>query len=1648
MPGVIRSHRRPHSSGTSPEKFERIAVETGSIGIIHRIRRKVGLMAPSGGAGTVLGVDYQARVVAWLSARALAGQAASTQIGWHPQSEIRSIWMETSDAVDDIRISTAQDGSAFLQAKHAVQASSREGSPLGKALHQFVVQGLDDLDRLVLVTSSSSSSAITQDLRRVLDRIRLLDSSDPDPVCKTQAEARVFSIVSEHLRREWRTEGGRAEEPDRIRRLLSRVHVAVVDVEQSESAAIEADQLLRGLLVDPELSRQAWVQLIDLANQTAILQTGLTATSIARHLASSGLQLGPQLDFRPDIDRLRGFSLQVIERLQLYRSVTGDDGTTVRIDRDFAHDLLAATDESLLITGDPGAGKSGALAELIESLTFADTVVLSADSLAYLTSGGLRSEIGLDHSLSEVLANWRSERPGYVVIDALDAGRGSQAQQALMELIGAVTQRAGRWKVVATVRRFDLRYNPSLKELFPVAGSDVAEHYRLAEFSRVRHFNIGALTPPELAQLDDRAPHLSEKIRGAALVLRDLLNNPFSLRLFAELVSHGDPAERAAPFTSRLQLLDSYWEQRVLDSPGGSYRRENLLRLMSEEMIAHGVLTVDGAAFVGDTNAEDVADLLRVGLLVEEVTGPFGRNRLLAFAHHVLFDYAVARLFLSGQDLQAEAASNPTSLFLVRPSYQMYFESLWRAQPDRQEFWTLAMSIAASPDVPEIAKVIAPAVAVALVEHDQDLAALLAALDGETQGAVSVLQHLVNALLTDEAGHAISADHVLVWAAFAESISRRLDIPRAVVVRNMIRELTAVGGTHDENATAAVSLASRRLLRWTWAEGKVDRFFTHFAIPGVTSTYVADAADTVELVRAIIAPEHLAQYGYVEMPSLADTVPSLLPKDPCLIRDIYVAAFGYEERSTGATEITRGILNMSSNRRQDYNHSHYTLAEHFPLFLEASPQEAIEALCSVYEKYASRYGYSNHVEEIAWGGDRLSFVDDYLFEGPNHNSDEEARMLEAFIAWLRSAEITTGEQRDRLDLAVETLRSHVAPVGLWRALLRNIPSTVDLQIVAPLLRSPVSLASRGLTKAIGELIRARFAGLNEVQRLEIEDAIMHLDTVEGRTSSIRARLIGLIPEPSLQTDAVRVLWRESPEGDNTNNDPERLVEGEERDFDRAEELHRYGIDPNVDANATIIRGAEPIKEFNDRHLNEAPSAGATRETWPRVLNLWSLLRDPIVRRDASRTLVFWSFGDLARAIDVLTRSEVRAAISPDQLDDLVEMTASLMSERTDEPEDLDEFDAGSIRSFELPVWVVQASVALIQQGHDDGRLEALVHAATVDRSPSVRFSIAGRIRTLREVRPDLVDATLATMEVEEQSSSVMERLATTIAAVGWERPDQLVQRLRQLHVRATTLGARGDGARETCSEIATTLFIQKGTESAKSFVGGLIDQATSTAADLKGIARNFRNSFAAFGPDRGVWRERAFPLAVQVVSRASSSFAAARDRSPSENGDGEPSDKLVKDLAHLIEAIGNDVYFSSGAYERPGEEIDRDPTPPITDYYESARDLLLALPEVPFPSVVHHVLETLDYLSPARPAQVFRDMTDVILRGRAGGYEYDPMAASFVTGSVSRFLVQHRHLLQADPDLRTCLIQMLDTFVAVGWGEARMLTYQLDTVFR
>jgi hypothetical protein len=88
------------------------------------------------------------------------------------------------------------------------------------------------------------------------------------------------------------------------------------------------------------------------------------------------------------------------------------------------------------------------------------------DQLEAASTGALRAELGLAHDLTTVLDNWPGKGPAYLLIDALDAARTDGAVRTLQTIIAEVIAHNGRWHVIASVRKFDLRYNTTLQRLF------------------------------------------------------------------------------------------------------------------------------------------------------------------------------------------------------------------------------------------------------------------------------------------------------------------------------------------------------------------------------------------------------------------------------------------------------------------------------------------------------------------------------------------------------------------------------------------------------------------------------------------------------------------------------------------------------------------------------------------------------------------------------------------------------------------------------------------------------------------------------------------------------------------------------------------------------------------------------------------------------------------------------------------------------------------------------------------------------------------------------------------------------------------------------------------------------------------------------
>ena len=606
----------------------------------------------SGGAAAHRGIGYQDRVAAWFCVRILAEIEASVLWDWPAGSTIDSLSCNTDQPVDDIRLGTSQGGSAFVNAKVSIDAGQAQYSEFASVLSQFVrqfiairVQGAsphrESPDRLVVTTGSGSSSRITENLKTLLRRIRALSPEKAlDSVASTGTERALLDKVKVHIRSAWLQTRG--DEPTELElgELLKLVRIHVLDVEPDGSHEREAkDCLCASVLQDPSQADAAWDLLIQTCHLWGEERSGGTRQDLQRLLVQRGIPVKAPPSFRDDIQRLKEQSELMLKLLRPL-SLIDIGGVEIKIDRPARLALReAAEDGSLVVVGEPGAGKSGVLYDLVEELLAEkrDVVFLAVDRLRAEGLNGLRQDLVLEHDVFKILSNWTDEKPGFLVVDALDSARSPASAQTLYDLLALTLRQTTRWRVIASVRQFDLRYNTQLQGLF---NGRPPSRFRSDEFRSVRHLNVRHLDiNEEWSQIRDQSPQLAILFDAAAPKLRDLLLVPFNVKLMAELLGQGVALEELTPIKTQIALLALYWKEKVGKPLDQKDAREILLTRAVEEMVRTRSLRTSRSRVVTEVAESPViTGILKENILSEWQPVPGGPvdDATLTFAHHAI----------------------------------------------------------------------------------------------------------------------------------------------------------------------------------------------------------------------------------------------------------------------------------------------------------------------------------------------------------------------------------------------------------------------------------------------------------------------------------------------------------------------------------------------------------------------------------------------------------------------------------------------------------------------------------------------------------------------------------------------------------------------------------------------------------------------------------------------------------------------------------------------------------------------------------------------------------------------------------------------------------------------------------------------------
>lgn len=593
---------------------------------------------------------------------------------------------------------------------------------------------------------------------------------------------------------------------------------------------------------------------------------------------------------------------------------------------------------NVLIVGDAGVGKTGVAVTLAQQRQSShDVVLLQASDIV---SGYVDAKLG--QPLEQALTAWVGPAPATLIIDGLDAARGSGNQTRLIQQVQALA--GTRWQAVATIRIFDVLHSPEVNRAF--VGQPVSTAPELVDprLDWVRHLLVGDLTDAELKPALCASPVLAEFFDTATVEMARLLHNPFNLGLAVELLTGTVPltaAEEGRLYgaRSRLNLLDTYWDHRVNNEDMTT--RSHLLTCICQRMLADRDLTViERAPTVTGTDSAAVEGLLSQNVLALDPQAITGGARVLVFAHNILFDYAAARyVLLDPQDPSAlitRLDEDPALPLVARPSLDLVIERLWGQE--RGRFWTLALQLAGSSHL--LASLAVAGHLLRSAPDSADLHPLLDALTGSDPdprtAAEALASQVVGALrapVTPE-GFASAAVPGIGWLAaqlarsavasnrFAEA-ALSVDLLTSLERRQPLR--SAEPGAADRAATVAALLDACRAdpQRFEAIAGAAGRH-----LPGATA---AEPTVAHAVIRLLDDEAAMNQWGGTILHRLAAAVPALLDVDPVLARRTVFAIWTFDEQRDEQVSFGGGpLLVLNESRRQQAQHGEYELGRLFP----------------------------------------------------------------------------------------------------------------------------------------------------------------------------------------------------------------------------------------------------------------------------------------------------------------------------------------------------------------------------------------------------------------------------------------------------------------------------------------------------------------------------------------------------------------------------------------------------------------------------------------------------------------------------------------------------------------------------------------------
>ncbi|WP_455154040.1 hypothetical protein [Cupriavidus campinensis] len=1618
--------------------------------------------ARAGGNATAAGVAFQAGVASYFGA-ALLGERPIDRFPELARTFPVSIRVETEAPVDDILVETAAGGLIFIQAKTTVDLGSGLASPLGKTVDQFVRQWMacssgsagrrwdrpltPATDRLVLAVGPEASGTLTHDLAFAL-RAQRANGSAPLPARQQQALERFHDL----LRLAWHQIAGELPQATQLSAIAGLVDVLVFDFNGADRALVI--ETMRDIVQAGEDATASFAALQECFTWLMSNRLGVDAAGL-RDRISGSLHLGAPPSFRDDVARLQRYSDETRTHLEHFEE-TLVGGNPIRIERKCTEAvLMAAATESILLVGDPGAGKSAVISAAAARLRQEGKAVieLAVDRLPVDSAEGLQQQLGLQHRILDVLENWPGSEAAFLFIDALDATRGGRSEGVFRWLIAEVMRMPSkRWRIIASIRSFDLRMGQQLAELF--AGSPPDSTYADSAFRAVRHIHIPPWEGEELEELIERAAPIADAVRVGGDRLFDLARTPFNTRLLADLLSGGVSADAFRTISTQSQLLNLYWAHRVRKN---GVAAEVCLRRIIKQMVQGRSLQVDRLE-VASQNPEALESLLR-----ESVLMPVSGERYIAFRHHILFDYAASRVYLDLlhlENLASVVGADHALGLMLGPAIIFAFNDLWSiANAARDKFWRAVLVCVGRSDIDPVVRSVVARVACSLPACREDVRGLLGLLGGTEQErapARAALTHVIGSL----AVRADDAEDIALepWTFLAGKLGGIVE-QVAWPLRTLLFLLTQRTQTVEERAQ--LGMASRALLRHGLSSGEE---LVSAAIGFVGDTYGSDPTASRELLASLFAPVRFDAHGDADIPWLTRKLLPILEVDPEFVLEIYEATFARRIVDTGETPIGRSrILPMRSNRRQDFDMAYWQLKEFFAQFLCASPILGTRAYIAAVHGYVLREHPLRDTQpryDIELLGRTCTLQEDWSYiwasDPDDRHADNAVQIAQQFATWLRDA------TPDEAIAATETIIAENQLAIVWARLFMVAAERAD--VLGPMLWAIATtypfLRATDTCKDVIDFIVAMYPRASAAERAGFEAATLAYDFADtGDPGKVREyvlnRLFGAIGTTLLQTVEARAFASASDAREARDYQNRRPVKFEvsSHAVDEYWWLRERGVDTAAAVNAQLLERATAFKaELGEQNRTKAfPSAAEG------VAKLTSFLSTIDERSDAHPLVKSNATGVLADGLEIIVSMFERDLGRDARLVDvLIAMIVRLAQHAAPEatPDVEARFENAAGWGSPAPR-VSAATVAMTLAGISEAtvrELRPVIDRLLTDAHPAVRMAIATRINALWFTDRTWMWQLAEHVVDQECNGSVLQYFMNAVLARLLHSDPERVE------VLTIKLGnkALGEAAQEKVlperGNLVAILWISHQRPAAKEILENWLQHIVASQKALSHVLATLRDALVLGYDSRDDAEVRIRLRAIELANWVSATTSANLVGFFANPAPDTPAREVANVSSGLLNNLVSQIYFASGAFDRTKSDRERDSAlSTINCKREFLRDftpILERVADVGEPGTIYYLIGLLDFLMDADADVAFDLVARALLGGgRQQGYQFESLGADQVVKLIGRFLADHRVLFD-EPSRRQTLVRCLDVFIEVGWPAARRLLYRLPELLQ